>query len=716
MARRGIIKTEKEDKSPSPTKTPTGRAGLPAPKRSLNGRKMTKKANASTRLMEEEEIEDGDAALKQQELNLAEQIIRESKDGSDAPETGETDKTPVPLPKRKRGRPRKEEAAKRRALEGSPPKGEVAPRRRERRAVVEKREALRKLELEQQKEQKEKEASRPRKRHVSESEDSGDDEEFIEKEPVKPKRKYVRKTVSAELGLPVKKPPIERRSKKGRPSKQENVTKQVHSIFQMDDLAFFQDSIKIPENDTPTSSPQKVTNYLNFDNTGKSTFSAIPSVSGVRERPKKKVAEEKITKFVPMPVPDVDEEGKVTDKKYMKEHFHGIDFEAQINGRLTDERAFFLEGSEGYFEQHNLRFRPSATSLTSNAPSMEYDEFIPMVKLGALIHLQERSSLNELHKTLYHQWCFELSQGFSLNMYGVGSKTTFIMDFVSEYLLDWYGEVIDDQMPVVMVANGYNPSTKLKAVIHDIIGALITPEMQKLKSLRMPKHVAEAFPYLLNYLKRVQRQHNELLKVDLVLVVHSIDGEAFRDERSQNYLSQLAALPNVWFIASSDNVNASLLWDLNRCKNFNFLWHDTTTYEPYSIEMSFKDVLSMGQSKKFLGTKGVRYVLTSLSSRAKELYQTLLQMQIQKLADSSTEAGRTGLRPNVNTAVDLRALYDKCRLILAVSNDIDFRNTLREYVEHKMCKMTRNKLGTEVVYVPFSFDEMEKLYQTEFGN
>lgn len=671
--------------------------------------------------MDEDQLGEEDAILDQEELQLAEQIIRESKGAVEPIESDLTSEDPIvaeqTLPvKRKRGRPRKSETELRKKLEG--PTEALSPRRLARRVVMERQETLRR------------EAEKEREREIrAETGEEPDSEE--EQKPLKKTRKprakpeTPRKPKRESSGLPAP----ERRTKKGRPSKQENVTKQVHSIFQMDDMAFFRDNIKTGENDTKsqngskqtsvTSSPQKVTNYLNFENTGDSTFSSIPLISGIpNKKPHRSGEVEKITKFVPMPIPEVDENGKVADKKYLRKYFNDANYESSARGHLTDERAFFLEGSEGYFEQHNLRFRPSTSSLASKAPTLEYEEFIPMVNLGTVLHGPERKALRDMHKELYHQWCLELSQGYSLNFYGVGSKASFILDFVNDSLLDWYEQAIQEQeeLPVVMVINGYNPSTKLKTVIHDIIAAVITPEIQKQQNLRTPKHVSEAFPYLLVHLKRQQNvaKNGDLVKPDLVLVVHNIDGQAFKDERSQHYLSQLAALPNVWFITSTDHINASLLWDLNRFKNFNFLWHDLTTYEPYSVELSFKDVLLMGQSKKFLGSKGARYVLTSLSANARNLYKVLLQAQMKQLEEVSTESGRTGLRGNVKTGVDFRKLYEKCQQEFVTSNEMNFRSILGEYVEHKMCVLTKNSLGSEVVYVAFSYDEMEKLLGEAF--
>lgn len=722
-SRRGILRTDAHVNggSRSPTKTPNGRAGSRSPKKrsapAPPSSELKTGSKAYALLMEE--FDDDDESTRQKELDAAQAIIDESKTGSIA-ESIEAPQTP----KKKRGRPRKEEVQKK--IEEL----ELTPRMRARRAVVAKREEEKKQgELEgwftsddddvddvynDSEEEHTPRKTRTLKRNLT-----------LAKKPTVKNEPDLSRSASNGDGSGVESPFLsprkeEKRKKKGRPSKQENVTKQVHSIFQMDDLEFFQDNIN-SEKSSPAKLPRKDSSAvsLNFDNTGKSSYSAVPVISGIPQQEKKTPAEAKrITKFEPLPVPDVDENGNLKDPEYIHKYLSDVNIDLDGTGRLTDERAFFLEGSEGYFEQHNLRFRPSSNSLALNAPMLEYEEFIPMVELGKMVYNAERKQLFEFHRQIYHQWCFELSQGYSINLFGVGSKVELILDFVENYLMDWYEHMFQtkDEYPVMMVVNGYNGSTKLKTVIHDIVSAIFTPEMQKQNNIRMPKHVSEAFPFLMNHLKKKLSKEHSMVRPDLVLIVQNIDGEAFRDERSQNFLSQLSALANVWFITSTDNINSSLLWDLYRFKNFNFLWHDVTTYRPYSVEMSFKDVLNMGRSKKFVGSKGARYVLTSLNANSRNLYRVLLQMQLQKLREGiSAKAGKNGLRGNAKNGVEMRLVYEKCLQDYVTSNEMGFRSILGEYVEHKMCTLTKNSGGTEVVFVPFSYDEMEKILRDDFG-
>ena len=580
--------------------------------------------------------------------------------------------------------------------------------------------------------------------------DDSDEEEYRErKRPQKLRAGTVSRSTSRSPKKPQKltsagdtiakeaKSPMQRRTKKGRPSRQENVARRIFSIFKTDgDDPALEVTEKAPPQEAPRKAPESTSTRtvaiaLNFDNKGASTFSDIPIVSGIKNpEPAHEDATEAPTKFVPMPVPEVDNDGRIVDASYAETYLPGVVLPNNdgSSGRLIDERAYFLEGSEGYFEQHNLRFRPSASSLALNAPALGFEEYGPLIELGRLVHRQERDALAYLHRSLYHQWCFELSQGYSLNFFGVGSKTKVIMDFVEDYFVSWYRRVICEdmeQMPPVMVINGYNPGAKLKAVLHDMTSAVLATSFATTTSVddsrfqpRMPKHVSEAFPFLTGHLKRQGSRNttNRVTKASLVLVIHNLDGEGFRDQRSQNLLSELALLPNVWVIASTDNINLGLLWDLNRFKNFNFLWHNVTSYEPYTVELSFKDLLSMGKSKKFVGSRGASYVLASLTANAKKLYQVILEMQMATLnASVSTKTGVTGLKGSPKNSVELRAVYEKCVEGFIVSNEVNFKTMLGEYVEHKMCALTKDTGGQEVVYVPFTFDEMAKLLREEFG-
>ena len=69
-----------------------------------------------------------------------------------------------------------------------------------------------------------------------------------------------------------------------------------------------------------------------------------------------------------------------------------------------------------------------------------------------------------------------------------------------------------------------------------------------------------------------------------IVVVHSIDGPSLRKPQAQHALSLLAASPRIGMIASTDHVNAALLWDSELQGRFSWIWQDTTSYDPFEDE------------------------------------------------------------------------------------------------------------------------------------
>lgn len=695
--KRGIIRLGNVTPSLSPTKTPNGRAGLRSPlKRSMgeldqSARKRAFRFTKYARLMEEDQDEDASIdALDEQSRRLAEEIIRDSKAADlDSDDSGEEYN---PHPRSDIGLEEEYLSESRRTRSGR---------------------QARRLQLEAPSEPATP-VRRGRGRPPGSKKAKAPKPVEPESVPTTPKRKVGRPRTRPS-------PPSEKR-RVGRPSKADEVIGKVKSIFQMDDELYFL-AESSPEKNRILKTDIEPVSSVNFDNLGNSTYSSVPVISGAQDpNPTLDVSlAEKLVHdqrtFVPMPIPQVNEDGDIIDEGYRKKYFPDIPLDSIAKGKLSDDRAFFLDGSEGYFEQHGGRVKSSTRSLRQLAPSLEYEEFLPYVQLSRLIQAPERLSLDRLNRSLYRQLCFELSQGFNINLYGVGSKISYLTDFCESYLVEWYEDTlqVEDEYPHIMVVNGYNPATRLKSILQDLMAALILPEEKKRDNIKFPKHVSETVPFVINYLERNRPSGTPILP-KVVLGVNNLDGEPLRDEKTQNYLSQICSLPEVWLVSSTDNINVSLLWDLFRMRNYNFLWHNVPTYEPYSVEISFRDVLSMGKSKKFVGNKGARYVLSSLTSNARNLYRILLEKQLEVLkAVPGSNAGRSGLRANLKLGLTFKSFYTDCLEQFVTSNEISFRTILGEFVEHKMCTLGKDDAGTEIVFVPFSFLEVELLLREEFG-
>ncbi|CAK7903920.1 origin recognition complex subunit 2 [[Candida] anglica] len=718
--KRGIIKLEWEVESgPGTPRTPNGRAGLRSPqKRSIMDldQSARKRANQTSysRLMDEDNSDDDQDALDRQDQSLAEAIIRQSRGAQSTEEDhsrayGSDVESELDLTVKKRGRPKKGEQQKPVVIEPI-----VRPKRnvRNKKVVI----------------------SDDDEAGLISSDDSAEEMEFSsDEEYIKPKRQRQAKSATAtpkssprkprrtENGSPMSSPFIGESPKRkvGRPSKANEVIAKIKSIFQQDDEEFFTEN-KRTTNSTKKkveTAPENKPDDFDIYTLGSITNGGyIPIISGVQTETVPEPTHIP-TKFEPMPIPKLNEDGTIQDKEFITKYLTTNSSSIQSSAILTDDGAIFLEGTEGYFEQHSVRAKPSGHSLSQLAPTVEYSDYIPYIQMGSLFKHQEKRLLHKMHSRFYHQWCFEMSQGFNLNFYGVGSKRLVMLDFLENYFFQWYHEHWSKtETPQVLVVNGYNPSVKFKQIVGDIVSVFIPQDKRKKDNISFPKHVSETVPFLVKYIDNCRAKNSRRIFPKVVLAIHSIDGTSIRDEKTQSLLSQLCSIPEIWLLSSSDNINVSLLWDLHKLKNFNFVFHDLTTYDNFSTEVSFKDILNMGRSTKFNGNKGAKYVLSSLTKNAKNLYRTLLEKQLAVMRDnySGSSAARTSIKSSIKFGIEFKQFYTACLEEFITSNEINFRTMLGEFMEHKMCSLVKDDSGTEILFVPFTYGEMEKLMGEEF--
>jgi origin recognition complex subunit 2 len=142
--------------------------------------------------------------------------------------------------------------------------------------------------------------------------------------------------------------------------------------------------------------------------------------------------------------------------------------------------SLFLDGPEGYFDQHKQRSHGSSTPF-SRAPPIEYEQFVGYIQESKGLHAHPRAFVASLYRTMFSQWSFELSQGFNLLFYGVGSKRDLVMEFV-EQALDL----------TTLVVNGYNPATTLKEILNSSVSALVPDERTRKAFPKTPTELVNA--------------------------------------------------------------------------------------------------------------------------------------------------------------------------------------------------------------------------------
>jgi origin recognition complex subunit 2 len=73
-----------------------------------------------------------------------------------------------------------------------------------------------------------------------------------------------------------------------------------------------------------------------------------------------------------------------------------------------------------------------------------------------------------------------------------------------------------------------------------------------------------------------------------------------------NSLKVLVAHPKISLVAIIDRIRVPLLCDAARVSQFNFFWHDGTTFEPYTVVIAADEILSLVDGAgRAEGNKGV---------------------------------------------------------------------------------------------------------------
>ena len=322
-----------------------------------------------------------------------------------------------------------------------------------------------------------------------------------------------------------------------------------------------------------------------------------------------------------------------------------------------------LEGYESYFEQHRPGNKTSNNTL-ANLPQLDLEEYHRLLREydSELPHAAERAMLMDVHRENFGQWAFELSQGFNVILYGYGSKRQLLMEFASKV---W------SPKNRVVVVNGYVATLTTRDILNTMFTAILGEDHNQ-KPGSNPNEMLDRLIELLD------GGDDSIFPRDarITLILHSIDGESLRLERHQSLLSRLAAQPRISLVTSIDHIKAPHLWDSAKISQFNFLWHDATTFTPYSsLEASVDELLYMGGSGRVGGTKGAKYVLASLPQNAKELYRILVSHQLQAMEDDGTGGDVAGEQ----YGIEYKVFYQMAMEEFICSNDMAFRTLLKEY-------------------------------------
>lgn len=338
---------------------------------------------------------------------------------------------------------------------------------------------------------------------------------------------------------------------------------------------------------------------------------------------------------------------------------------------------------EDYFSAHSKKTGITTSDHTLaklSRPKMDQRTVEDALSAAPSRYQHDCQQLYEEYKQLYPYWLFQISNGFNVLLYGVGSKQKLLEDFRKECLSE----------SCHLVVNGFFPGLTIKQVLTKLTSDLFSHSGTFKSPLEQAQFITkELVKSEAEESSKGRAKQLTAIPDEIFLVIHNIDGQMLRGDTAQTALSILAQSPSVHILASVDHINAPLLWDQKKLSRFNWLWHDTTTYEPYRDETSYENSLLVQQSGS-LALSSLINVTKSLTPNARGIFELLVKHQLEH--KSETEGPYLGM--------SFHDCYLKCREKFLVNSDVTLRSQLTEFKDHKLVRSHKGHDGVEYLFVP----------------
>lgn len=376
-----------------------------------------------------------------------------------------------------------------------------------------------------------------------------------------------------------------------------------------------------------------------------------------------------------------------------------------------------LSAHEEYFFQNRPGRVKTSNNTLSSLSLLTHEEYHNQISKHKDPHSSSIRFLHSLHSRSFPQWNFELSESFNICLYGYGSKRKLVTSFAVHL-----SSHNPSNPPRILIVNGYTPTLTLRHILN-----LLASQIYSDPPPRLPTQPADAISTLLLHLSAHPPNP------PLYLFINSLDAAPLRRAPNPSLLAQLAASPSIRLLATCDQPNFPLLWDTSLLEQYNWVYHDTTTFRPYGgveIPAVVDDVNELlGRSGRTVkGKEGVGFVLRSLPENARNLYRVLVVEILAQMSevedaglggggsDEEGDAGGGGGRKGSEAGVDYRVLYQRVVEEFICSNEMAFRQLLKEFHDHDMVVSRRDGVGTEVLGVPFRREEMEGILEDLMGS
>ncbi|KAL9601740.1 MAG: hypothetical protein Q9219_002351 [cf. Caloplaca sp. 3 TL-2023] len=388
-----------------------------------------------------------------------------------------------------------------------------------------------------------------------------------------------------------------------------------------------------------------------------------------------------------------------------------------------------LPPHEKYFFQNRAGNTKTSNNTLSSLSLLSHEQYHQQINSYEDPHASSYAFLHSLHSRSFPQWRFELSQSFNICLYGYGSKRHLVSSFAS-YL---HSRHPSPSPPKVVVTNGYVSNLTVRQILTTIATVVYDCPNASSLPVKLGTQPQQIIDTILNELSSSPPSQ------PIYLLINSLDGPPLRRSPVPSLLAQLASSPHIHLLATCDSPNFPLLWDTNLREQYNWLFHDATTYVSYGgveVEDVVEEVneLTGRSGRKIKGKEGVGFVLRSLPENARALYRVLIaellslqdsgfnvEENVRDLDEEEADEDAAALgtprksrrRGKVleGAGIEYRTLYQKVVEEFICSSEMGFRQLLKEFHDHQMINSRRDVTGAEMLGVPFRREEMEAILE-----
>ncbi|KAI8853365.1 origin recognition complex subunit 2-domain-containing protein [Chytridium lagenaria] len=202
--------------------------------------------------------------------------------------------------------------------------------------------------------------------------------------------------------------------------------------------------------------------------------------------------------------------------------------------------------------------------------SLSMERYRELISKAKVKHDKEKNLLISLNALRFAEWQAQLAAGFSILLYGLGSKRILLSSVSVGTSLEKSDFEIDGS------------DTRFDADVH-VLSKLYSICRGDRPGRKEVTSIADRVSGISKYF------HDALGSYEcFYVIIHSIDGAGVRDPSCQSILSHLkrkCPLGAIRIIGSMDHVNAPLIWDQVLIEDFRWLWKDVTTFSCYETEV-----------------------------------------------------------------------------------------------------------------------------------